>query len=74
MHKPGPDIIELTKARNFARDAYFAHHDPGNLTPAQKHAYQYRNMALLLLLHAAQAELDAEVDMRALLSMEQAAA
>lgn len=60
-------------ARDGARQQFFAHRDPGNLTPAQKRAFQYRNMALLLFLNAAQIELEAEQDMQALLAMEKAA-
>lgn len=55
-----------------AQDAFFAHRDPGNLTPAQKQAFQYRDMAHLLLFKAAQMELDAETELQALLNMEPA--
>lgn len=67
------EISNLTwlkiKATN-AQQEFFAHRDPGNLTPAQKQAFQYRDMAHLLLFKAAQMELDAEVELRALLNAE----
>lgn len=65
-------LNHLTFTRDEARDQYFAFHNPGNLTPAQKHAFQFREMAYLLLLNAAQMELDAEMKLRALLSQENA--
>lgn len=67
-----PQPIDLLIAnRDHARAAFFAHGDPGNLTPAQRLAFQYRNMALLLLLKAAQIELDAELHLHALIAAEE---
>jgi hypothetical protein len=63
----------LTRCRDDTRAAYFAHTDPGGLTPAQKEAWQLENMGLLLLLHAAQKRLDAEFEILCLLNVERAA-
>lgn len=62
-----PLITHLTVERDNARDRFFAHHNPGNLTTAQLLAFNCRNMARLLELHAAQAELDAETRLSKLL-------
>lgn len=67
-------LLDLLFAnRDAALAAFMAHCDPGNLTPAQKRAFKHRNMAYLLLLKAAQMELDAELELHALLAMEHAA-
>ena len=68
-----PHITFLLKRRDSARDAYFSHIDPGGLTPAQKEAWKLENMALLLLLHAAQMRLEAEYELACLLNAERAA-
>lgn len=62
----------LFQARDKARAAFLAHVDPGNLTPAQRRANQFRNTALLLMLKAAQLELDAELEFHALIANEAA--
>lgn len=67
-----PNLSDLIDARDTAREQFFAHRDPGNLTPSQKTAFQFRNMALLLLLKAAQIELEAELEMHALMALEAA--
>lgn len=64
------DIVQLVTTRDKARDEFFASRDPGNLTSIQKQAFQYRDMAYLLLFKAAQMELDAELELRALLKAE----
>lgn len=64
-------IATLIDERDRARASYFAHHRPGNLTPAQLTAFRCRNMARLLLLKAAEAELNAELEITALLAAEQ---
>ena len=66
------DIQTLFAHRDAAKAQFFAHCDPGNLTPSQKTAYQFRDMALLLLLKAAQIELDAELELRDLIRAEAA--
>lgn len=66
-------LTDLIEARDSARAQFFAHRDPGNLTPSQKSAFKYRNMALLLLLKAAQLELDAELQLHALMIEDNAA-
>lgn len=73
MPEPSLHITALITARNDARLTFFAHRDPGDLTPAEKRAFKYRNMAFLLLLKAAQMELEAETEMEALISLEQTA-
>lgn len=67
-----PNLSDLIDARDGARATFFAHRNPGNLTPPQKLAFKARNMALLLLLEAAQIELDAELQMHALMALEAA--
>lgn len=62
----------LFAKRDNARADYLSHCDPGNLTAAGKRAFQYRNMALLLMLKAAQLELDAELEFHALMANEAA--
>lgn len=66
-------IADLTCALSVARSRFFSHEDAGNLTPAQKRAFDYTNMAYLLLFQAAQIELDAETEMQTLLAAERAA-
>lgn len=70
MAKDCPNLSALMDARDAARDQFFSHRDPGNLTPAQKSAYRYTNMALLLLLKAAQIELESELEFHALKAAE----
>lgn len=67
-----PSISTLIAARDGARERFFAHRDPGNLTPPQKTAFKYRNMAMLLWLKAAQIELEAELELCAMLEQETA--
>lgn len=66
------NISILMDRRDTARDRFFAHRDPGNLTPPQRLAFKYTNMAFLLLFKAAQTELEAEIEMLALLEAETA--
>lgn len=63
-------IEKLNAQRRGTQAQYFAHRDPGNLTPTEKQAFQYRDMAYLLLFKAAQIELDAETELQALLAEE----
>lgn len=73
MADPNASKLEALKySVHWAQDAFFASRDPGNLTPAQKQAFQYRDMAYLLLFKAAQMELDAECELQTLLNMEKA--
>lgn len=67
-------LSDLIDKRDAAREQYFAHRHLGNLTPAQETAFKLTNMALLLLLHAAEIELSAELELHALLATEQEAA
>jgi hypothetical protein len=61
-------VIEaLTAQRNAARDRFFAHDDPGGLTPAFLSAWQIEHDALAELLRAAQIRLDAEIEIQRLL-------
>lgn len=64
---PATEILALQHLRDEARTNYFAHIDPGGLTPAQKQAWAYEHFALQLILQAAQLRLDAEAEMQLLL-------
>lgn len=66
------NLDTLFQARDAARATFLAHNDPGNLTPAQRRAHQFRNTALLLMLKAAQMELAAELEFHALIANEAA--
>lgn len=70
---PSNNISALQHQRDEARSNYFAHVDPGGLTPPQKQAWDYDHFALQLILQAAQLRLDAEAEMQALLQNECAA-
>lgn len=67
---PDPNLSDLMDACDAARQQFFAHRDPGGLTPAQKRSFQYTNMALLLLFKAAQIEVEAELQFHALKAQE----
>lgn len=71
MESPDAALSELMDRSDTARQRFFAHRDPGNLRPAEKRAFQYENMAFLLLWKAAQRKLEAELELQALLSQEQ---
>jgi hypothetical protein len=70
MGEARPIIDALTSERDLARQKFFAHHNPGNLTPAQFKAWELEHHALKELLEAAQIRLDAEVEMHDLLYWE----
>lgn len=63
-------IDVLTNDRDRARQSFFAHSNPGNLTPAGSRAWQIEHNALRDLLRAAQIRLDAETEMQQLLAWE----
>lgn len=63
-------IYSLSADVRRAQEVFFASRDPGNLSPAQKQAFHYRDTAKLLLFKAAQLELDAELELQKLLAME----
>lgn len=65
-------IHGLKAATAAAYGQFFKSRNPGNLTPAQEQAFQYRDMAYLLLFKAAQIELDAETELQALLAQDAA--
>lgn len=67
---PDPNLSDLLDACDAARRQFFAHRDPGGLTPAQQRSFQYTNMALLLLFKAAQIEVEAELQFHALKAQE----
>lgn len=72
---PEADTLKIDRLQTQLRTAqghFFGNRDPGNLTPAAKQAFQYRDMAYLLLLKAAQMELEAEVELQVLLKTEAA--
>lgn len=62
-------LLELEQSRDDARGHYFAHSDPGGLTPATKHAFELDHFALQLILAAAQKRLDAGFEMSNLMSV-----
>ena len=66
-------ILILTVQRDDAARRYFDHLRRGNLTPSQLTAFELQDVALRLLLKAAQIELDAEIELQTLLNVEQAA-
>lgn len=70
---PSRNLLALEHQRDDARENYFAHIDPGGLTPAEKRAWEYDQFALQLLLGAAQMRLDAEEKLQLLLKSEVAA-
>ena len=70
MREARPIIDALTKARDRARENFFTHINPGNLTPAQLQAWELENTAFRDLLVAAQIRLDAEIEMHDLLDWE----
>lgn len=67
-----PVLFHLTAARDTARHNFFMHRNAGNLTPSQRIAWHYRDMALLLFFKAAQLELEAETEIQVLLATEAA--
>lgn len=71
MENPDAHLTDLIDRSNDARRRFFSHRDPGNLKPAEKRAFQYENMAYLLLWKAAQRKLEAELELQALLTQEQ---
>lgn len=60
-------LATLRKHRNEAARNYFRHLDPGGMTPAEKVAWQIENMALALLVQAAELRLEREREMQKLL-------
>lgn len=67
------DILLLSARRDEAREHYFAHRDPGGLTPAAKEAFNLEHFAYQLFLAAAQTRLDAAVELHGLLMLTEAA-
>lgn len=60
-------LAALKNRRNAAARNYFRHADPGGLTPAEKQAWQIENLALAMLVQAAELRLRDEREMQRLL-------
>jgi hypothetical protein len=63
-------LFRLRQRRDEARDHFFLHRNPGNLTPAENTAFAMEAEAYELLLRAAQIRLDAEEELQRLLAAE----
>lgn len=72
-YTPTSDIETLTRLRDEARANYFNHSDPGGLTDAEELAWRWDHFALQLIMTAAQKRLDAEIALRAMIKIGEAA-